>query len=503
MDSEVYMKLRSDEQPRSEISHIRPPSKDGSKKGRTIVSVLIIGIIILAAIGLYLFLPDPKDTKEQAIEYHFGINTRWSNYFYNFVVTFEEKTRKEDVRVTVSKGGVAVPIDSADIQEMNENQFLISPGFHPVENENIIIEAYRKDELMGARTVAPVITDWETTSVGSEHNYNFYHALNKETYDGRERVVRKMNGRLEVEKVDGGIRSNFTGKGITRIEQRSEGSDVEFDIEIDEHVSGREDRDGESRVKYSMERGSGSGKAYFNVEGAGELTAILEVEEYLTESRNNNLTDTRMQANGEFEGAVSGTIEMDTYKTGEEVHDNHLGINYPCMVVEGVTKMKIYQGALPIFVTSRQKVWNVKSLDFQYGTIYYEFNYTVSGQPSGEDSGYVEDAPQPTNITIDDVINVRGLVPAEIMTNDTFTLSSIYGYRISYRAVSPAGSSFVMAEDPSSASIILEGEVVEEGNGSDLLVLIRDDKNSFLQQERHSSFSWGHEFLSTNMTRRD
>jgi len=497
------MKLRSEEETRPEQSHIRRPREEGAKKRRKIFSILIAAIIILAAVGLYLFLPDPKDTKKKPIEYHFGINTRWTGYFYNYIVTFTEKTEKEDVVVTVSRGGIEVPMDGSEIQEMNENQFLISPGFQPVENEDITIEVFRNGELMGARTVVPIMTDWDETTVGSLNNYDFYHALYEETYDGRERVVRNMNGRLLVEKTGEVIRSNFTGKGITRIEQHSEGSDVEFDIEVDEHISGVENRGGESSVIYSMERGSGSGSAYFNIEGAGELTAELEVEEYLTESRDNNLTDTTMRANGEFQGDLTGTIEMDTYKTGEEVHDNHLGINYSCMVVEGVTKIKVYQATLPIYITSRQKVWNVKSLDYQYGTIYYEVNYTISGQESGEESAYVDDAPQPTNIMIDDVINVRGLVPSEIMTNDTFTFSSIYGYRISYQAVSPARSAFVMAKDPSPGSIILMGEVVEEGNGTDLLVLIPDGKNSFIQQERHSAFSWGNEFRSANMTRRD
>ncbi len=506
MASEVYMKLRSEEEPAPERSHIRRQVGEGAKKGRKIFSILIAAIIILAAVGLYLFLPGPKGTKKKPIEYHFGINTRWSGYFYNYVVTFAERTDKEDVVVTVSRGGVEVPMDGSDIQEMNENQFLVSPGFQPVDNEDITIEVYRNGELMGARTVVPIMMDWDETTVGSLNNYDFYHSLYEETYDGRERVVKNMKGRLAVEESDGVIRSNFTGKGITRIEQHSEGSDVEMDIEVDEHISGVENRGGGSSVKYSMERGSGSGSAYFNIEGAGELTAVLEVEEYLTESRDNNLTDTTMRANGEFEsgeGGLSGTIEMDTYKTGEEIHDNHLGVNYSCMVVEGVTKMKVYQGTVPIFITSRQKVWNVKSLDYQYGTIYYEVNYTISGQESGEESAYVDDAPQPTNIMLDDVVNVRGFVPSDIMTNDTFTFSSIYGYRISYVAVSPEMVSHEMAKEPSPGSIILSGEVVEDGNGTDILVLTPDGNDFFHLQERHSSFNWGNEFRSANMTRRD
>ncbi|MDP7264495.1 MAG: hypothetical protein QGH39_02940, partial [Candidatus Thermoplasmatota archaeon] len=139
--------------------------------------------------------------------------------------------------------------------------------------------------------------------------------------------------------------------------------------------------------------------------------------------------------------------------------------------------------------------------DFQYNTIYYETNSTVSGQSAGEDSGYVEEAPKPANITIDDVTKVRGLVPRKIELNDSFILASPFAYEIRYRAVSPDNFMEQITE-ASESSVILEGNVIREGYGTELILIRLDEQVGPIPLERHYSYGWGNEFISVNMTRK-
>ena len=113
----------------------------------------------------------------------------------------------------------------------------------------------------------------------------------------------------------------------------------------------------------------------------------------------------------------------------------------------------------------------------------------------------MEDAPKPANITIDDVTEVQGLIPKNIDINDSFVLSSQYGYEVRYRAVSPEKPVELITEI-SDERVALEGEVIKEGYGDDLILLNYDDLVGSIPIERHYSFGWGDEFISVNMTKK-
>ena len=494
-DPEIYMVLKDKER--------SPARKQRSSKVTEVVSITVAAILIIAVLGYFLYFKGPANRSEEPGDFKFAINTKWTSHFNNYIITFENRTNGEDIEVVLDNDLERRTVNKENIQSINRNQFLVSPGFPHSEDKNITIEVFKKGALMGTRTIKPMAMDWDLTTVGDEYEYDFFYSVDKRTHDGSERITREMEGELSAENSDGGILSNFTGRGTTRIESRSSDPNQEFNmdltIHIEEYSSSTFLKEDKTTLVSEMESGTGEGSGFFDIEDEGEISADLEVTEYLRVVTDNNLTDTRMKASGTFDGTFTGTIDMETYKTGEEIHDNYLGINYPCLVVEGSTKIKADQGPVPIYINSRQKIWNVKSLDFSYPSIYYEINYTVSGQSSGEESGYIEDAPQPANLTIADVITMKGFIPSELMSNDSFTLSSRYGYEVSYTVTyieSPPSNDVL-----SGTSITLEGEVIKGGIGNDLQLLVMTKENSFTQVERHFSFSWIDEFISVNMTR--
>ena len=496
-DPEVYMVLKEDER--------SPVKKKRRGKVTKVVSIMVGAIIIIAALGYYLYFSVPDNSDEERANFTFAINTKWSTHFYSYIITFENRTETEDVKVVATNGVESKSLSGGDIQSINDHQFLVTPGLSHNPENIITIDVYKKGILMGTRMIKPATVDWDHTITGADHDYDFYYAVNKKTHDGTEKLTRNMEGILKVENIDNGIRANFTGDGLTRIETSSSDPDMEYNVEysvfIDDYTSSVLARNDKQLLLYEMERGTGVGNISINIEGEEEITANLQVEEYLKEVIDNNLTDTRMNAKGDFSGTFTGTLQIETYKTDEEIHDNYAGVNYPCLVIEGTMKINAYEGPVPIYITSRQKTWNVKSLDFSYSAIYYEVNYTISGQSSGEESGYIEDAPQPANLTIADVITIKGIIPSELMVNDSFTLSSRYGYEVRYTAMEPSEENSPSADLFLQDLIIVEGEVTKGGNGEDYLILLLTEDNSFSQHERHFSFSWEDEFLSVNMTR--
>ena len=495
-ETEIYMELR--EEP-AKVS-----SKKRSGKPVKILSAMIIALIIIAVIGYYVLYPREEETEPKIELYYFGINTRWSSHFKNYVVTFENTPAKENVEVRISAGGESRVFGGDDMQQLNDHQFLVEPDLDHDPGETVSVEVYKNGMAIGSREIVPVLTDWVETAAGHEYDYDFYDLRDKRTYDGTERESMNMKGTLNIINSQDSIISDFTGEGTQRIEQSSNDPEMEFDIDyrmdIDQYTSSTSTSEGKTTMDHMTMSGKGDGDFYINVEGAGEFMADLTVEEYFVNVENNNLTDSTTIASGNLEGDVTGTIQIEDYSTGEEIHDNYLGINYPCIVNNGSTKIEINEGPISIFISSRHRMWNVKSLDFQYNTIYYETNSIVNGESTGEDSGYVDDAPKPANITINDVTDVRGLVPENIELNDSFVLASPYGYEIRYRAV-PPGNPKLLTEI-SKASVVLEGEVIREGYGVELILIRLDDQVGPIPLERHYSYGWGDEYLSVNMTRK-
>jgi hypothetical protein len=462
-------------------------------------------LIIIAVIGYYVLYPREEKMKPETEKYYFGINTLWSAHFNNYVITFEDAPEMVNVEVRISAGNQSRIIGGADMQQLNDHQVLVEPDLHSVAGETLTVEVYENGVPIGSRNILPVMTDWLETAAGGDYNYDFYNLRDKRTYDGEEREIQNMYGTLNIIDSQGIIISDFSGKGSARIEQSSNDPDMEFDvdyrIDLDQYVFTTSTGHGKTTMEHMLMSGKGEGDFYFNVEGVGEFTADLTVDEHFIEITDNNLTDSTTIASGDLEGDVTGTIQIEDYSTGEEIHDNYLGINYPCIINEGSTKIRIDQGPVPVFISSRYRMWNVKSLDFQYNTIYYETNSTVSGQSAGEDSGYVEEAPKPANITIDDVTKVRGLVPRKIELNDSFILASPFAYEIRYRAVSPDNFMEQITE-ASESSVILEGNVIREGYGTELILIRLDEQVGPIPLERHYSYGWGNEFISVNMTRK-
>jgi len=305
-DNEVYMELRSEP---TGIS-----SKKRSGKALKILSCVIIALIIIAIIGYFVWYPREEETSPETETYYFGINTRWSTHFNNYVVTFENTPAKENVRIRVSAGGGMKSIDGAELQQLNDHQFLVEPDIAHEAGETVFVEVYENEVLKGSREIVPVMTDWMETAAGHEYKYDFYNLRDKRTYDGTEREIQNTEGTLDIINSQGIIISDFTGKGFSRIEQSSEDPDMEFDIDyrinLDQYKFTTSTADGKTTMDSMAMSGTGDGDFYFNVEGAGEFTADLTVEEYFVNVLNNNLTESAMIANGNLEGMSRGRSRL-------------------------------------------------------------------------------------------------------------------------------------------------------------------------------------------------
>lgn len=489
----VYMEVREE----------RGPRRTENKKPLKILAIAVALLLVLAVIGVILFRPGNNGARKDDEKYNFSINTSWSSRFHRYIVTLEDPAVIEDLHITISNGDVEEDVRGSGIKRINDHQFLVTSELELERDVALTVSVYVNGKLFGSRSLVPLMLEWDETASGNRYNEDFYHASVKDTFDGYERLVQSIAGTVDHTGGRGGMYVNFTGAGETLIEQRLNNPDLTYDVDMNIDTSTftmsvlfTED---DKKVVRMVQEGTGSGT--FEIEAKGidfEMSGELTVEEYLITAENDNLTGTTVRSNGEFEGTYEGEIDMETWTAGQEKHDNYLGVEYPCVVLENRMHIRAFEGPIPVIITSREKMWNVKSLDFEYGTIYYEANTTVTGQSASEDSGYIEDAPRPANITIHDVVRVRGFVPATILGNDTFSLSSVYGYEIEYRGIADEspGSGASGTGDP----MLIEGEVIRNGEGSDRVLLLPDRDGGLHLIERHSVFYWEGELISTNST---
>ena len=500
-DAEIYMEIKGDGG--------SPPTRKGgtlsrkSNKKLKIAAVLMTAVIIIGGMTAYLWSSgSDDDDDEEPVHYDFGINRHWSVQFQNYIITLVDPAKIDELRVIIDDSTGTEEVSGDDMERMNPNQFLLTPGKMHGEGEEVTIKVFVGDVMKGERTLTPLSLGWEDTAAGAEFEEDFFLASVKETFDGREVSVQNIQGTVNYDGSDGGTYVNFTGSGTTHIEQQLENPDVssyvEMNIDTESFVMNSLHSGEDEFVEYMEQSGTGVGSFDIEAEGVSSISGDLVVTEYGVSAEDNSFTDTTMKAEGEFEGTYDGEIEMETVTTGREDHDNYMGVKYPCLVLENKMHIKASEGPIPIIITSREKLWSVKSMDFDYNTIYYEANTTITGQPASEDSGYIEDAPRSRNITINDVIRVRGLIPADPAINDSFTMESRYGFEISYNVVSASEPS---ASDKVDGTVTIEGSVTREGEGWDILILAPAENGMMEKIERQFAFRWQTEYLSANLTR--